>query len=202
MNQSIHKIILASITIVLGLTVIAASGCDGDDSSTNTSTASTGTVSTTAKTAGSQTQTTDAASSPAIPENTDSQSGSSPGSSSGYDTQDVNPVPVQIMSQIASPGTVSPGGSITIFCTVQGNAGNAWVEISKKMDSSFTPVSYPMTKGATGGNTTIWHATISAPSVAGLFAFSTYATDAGGTTVKNQLGQGPYDGPEVYFQVQ
>jgi hypothetical protein len=194
------NMIVISFIVVLGLAVIAASGCDGDNSGTNASTVSTGTVSTLAKTADTQTGTTGALSS-GITETADTQPGTSTDSPAGYDTQDVNPIPLQIMAQNASPESVSPGGSVTITCTVKGNASSARVEISKKMDSSFTPVSYPLAKGAMTGDSTTWSANVPAPSVTGLFAFSTYATDGGGMTVKNQLGQGPYDGPGIYFEV-
>lgn len=197
-----RNIIIASVTVILSLPMFTASGCGGDESSSNTSTVSTGTVSTAATTTSAQTQTTGGTSSSAMTETTVSPAGPSGGSPAGNGTQDTNQVPLQIIAQNASPETVSPGGSVTITCTVKGNASSASVEIMKKMDSSFSPVSYALAEGITSGDSTIWSATVPAPSVAGLFAFSTFATDAGGTTVKNQLGQGPYDGPGVYFQVQ
>lgn len=188
--------IRVGIVAVMVLSLLAAAGCGGDDS-TGTATSSTGTVSTATAKATQTTATVTAA----APDATEA-----PAASSNPPASDPAPAesqaPLQIIAQIASPESVSPGAPVTISCEVKGEASSVWVEISKKMDSSFSTVTYPLTKGATSAGVTTWSASIPAPAVAGLFAFSTFATGANGITVQNELGQGPYDGPSVYFSVQ
>jgi len=193
---------IAAALIVATIIAVFWLSC-GKNETTGATTTTQTTSTTTAKPVSTQTQTTGTV--PTTSQDISESPDEIPaGSTPGYGTQDAGPVPLQIISQIVSPEIVAPGGSLTISCTVQGNASSVLVLISKKMDKHFHPVCYKLTKEATDGNKTYWRTTISVPpqSETGLFAFNTSATDSSGTTVQYQIGQGPYDGPGFYFQVQ